>query len=329
MRIIRRSDVDKLLTMKDAVRLARESFTQLSSGKAIVPPRAAIQIANGTGVSLFMPGYLEDSGALAMKIVSVCDGNRELGLPLINAVVILTDAKTGMPLAAMDGGLITAVRTGASSGLATELLSRSDSQTAAIFGAGVQARTQLLAIAEVRPLKLAKVYSPTSTNAERLVDEIKDKLPGVELQPAKSPEDAIRNADVICTATTSAEPVFDGALIRPGTHINAVGSFKPHVREVDFTTLQRAALIAVDTIEGAFSESGELIQAVDGGHIPREKVATEIGEIALGIKAGRVSSEDITFFKSVGNAAQDAAVARFLYDQAVLQSIGTEIDLAG
>jgi len=328
MRILARADVERALSMRDAIAAVKLAFAELATGSAQVPVRVAIPQEQTHGLTLVMPGYLARSDALAVKLVSVHQRNRERGLPLIHALVVVIDSATGRPLAAMDGGYLTALRTGAASGVATELLAREDAEVAAILGAGAQARTQLLAVCAVRRVKRAWVYAPRLQQVRSFIAEMQGQLrPSVELIMAQSPAQAVREADVICAATTSATPVFDGADLKPGAHVNGVGSFTPQMQEVDFTTLKRASKIVVDSREGALSEAGDLLIALAQGVIQMSDVYGELGELAAGLKAGRESAQEITYFKSVGNAAQDVAVSHAVYERALEDNLGVEVVL--
>ena len=328
MRILSRTDVQRALSMKDAIAIVRDAFAQLSAGQATVPLRVSVPIQKHDGVTLFMPAYLHTSDALAVKIVSVHNQNPAKGLPLIHALVVVVDAATGKPLAAIEGGYLTALRTGAASGVSTDLLARRDARTAAIFGAGTQGRAQLLAIAAVRRLERIYVVDAVPASVDKFVREMRGEL-GVpaDLRVALSLSEAVREADIICTATTSTRPVFNGNDIKPGVHISAIGAYKPQMQEIDETTLKRASKIVIDHHEGALAEAGDLIIALKNGAIKASDIYAEIGEIAAGKKPGRERDEEITFFKSVGNAVQDASVARAIYDAAVKQNLGTEIEL--
>jgi alanine dehydrogenase len=328
MRILSRADVQSALTMKDAIAMVRDAFVQLSNNQATVPLRVPIPIQKHDGVTLFMPAHLHMSDALAVKIVSVHNQNPAKGLPLIHALVVVIDAATGKPLAAMEGGYLTALRTGAASGVSTDLLARRDAKVAAIFGAGTQGRTQLLAVASVRKLEHVYVFDAFREQVDKFVKEMRGQ-PGVpnDLRAAASSTEAVRDADIICTATTSTQPVFSGSDIKPGVHISAIGAYTPQMQEIDETTLRRASKIVIDHHEGALAEAGDLIIALKNGTIKKSDIYAEIGEIAAGKKPGRERDDEITFFKSVGNAVQDASVARAIYDAAVRESLGTEVEL--
>jgi ornithine cyclodeaminase len=314
--------------MGEAVEVVKRAFCELSTGLADIPLRTALPLPKHDGVTLFMPGYLRDSDSLAVKVVSVHNRNPERNLPRINAIVVLIDPATGQAVAAIEGGYLTALRTGAASGAATDMLARRDADVAAIIGAGHQARSQTLAVAAVRPIRRFLIYAPRRERVDQMIADIRPQLaPSTELLAADSPSQAAREAMVICAATTSLTPVFDGADLRLGAHVNGVGSFKPEMREIDSVTLRRASKIVVDSREGALTEAGDLIVAIERGDIRPSDIYAEIGEIAAGLKPGREDNDEITYFKSVGVAAQDAAVAQAIYQRALHEDLGVEIDL--
>jgi len=328
MRLLTRSDIQQSISMRAAVEVVKRAFGELSTGRADIPLRTVLSLPKHDGVTLFMPGYLSDSESLAVKVVSVHNRNPERNLPLINAVVIVIDPATGRAVAAIEGGSLTALRTGAGSGAATDLLARQDAEVAAIIGAGAQARAQTLAVAAVRPIKRFWVYARRREQVEEMIAETRPKLgPSIELLAADSPLQAVREALVICAATTSSTPVFDGADLRPGAHVNGVGSYRPGMQEIDCATLQRASKIVVDSREGALTEAGDLLVAIERGAIHLSDIYAEVGEIAAGLKAGREDDDEITYFKSVGNATQDAAVAQAIYQRALRKNLGVEVDL--
>jgi ornithine cyclodeaminase len=328
MRLLTRSDVERAIPMRDAIETVKRAFVELSTGSANIPLRIAVPQEKHDGVTLIMPGYLSGSDSLAVKVVSVHNRNPERHLPLIHAIVVVVDPATGRLVAGIEGGYLTALRTGAASGAATDLLARRDAEVAAIFGAGVQACTQILAVAAVRPIKRFLIYARDRAKINALIAEMEPQVgSSVELLAAESPSQAAHEAQVVCAATTSSTPVFDGTDLPPGAHVNGVGSYKPEMQEIDSTTLKRASKIVVDSREAALAEAGDLIVAIERGEIRVEDIYGEIGEIAAGLKAGRESDDEITYFKSVGNAAQDAAVAQAIYQQALKADLGVEIDL--
>jgi ornithine cyclodeaminase/alanine dehydrogenase-like protein (mu-crystallin family) len=301
------------------------AFAQLSTGQADVPLRAVLDVPRHNGVTLFMPGYLAADDHMAVKVVSVFDDNPARGLPLIHALVVVVDATTGAPAAVMDGTYLTALRTGAASGAATDLLARQDARTAAIFGAGVQGRTQLEAVCAARPIQETWIYDLSPERAAAFADDMSRQL-SLPVRVAATPTEAVRQADVICTATTSSSPVFQDGDLQPGTHINAVGAYTPQTREVPPETVLRARVV-IDHHESSMAEAGDLLIPLGQGLMTKDHIYAELGEIAAGIKPGRSSPEEITLFKSVGVAVQDVAAASAVLATAQRLGLGTEADL--
>jgi ornithine cyclodeaminase/alanine dehydrogenase-like protein (mu-crystallin family) len=306
LRYITTEETRRALTMPEAVRAVKEAFIQLSTGQAHAPARTSLEIPELRTTALVMPAYLPHTKRIGLKLISLCEDNPSKGLPLAQAVTILMDAETGTPLAVLDASYLTAVRTGAASGAATDALARKDARVAAVFGAGVQGRTQLEAVASVRPLERALIFDVDARAADRFADEMGRAL-SLRIEPAASPQ-ALRQADIVCTATTSAVPVFADADLKPGAHINAVGSYKPHVRELPSETVARARVF-VDHRASALEEAGDLIIPLRAGLIAETHILAEIGAVLAGLAPGRLSDDEITLFKSVGNAVQDLAVA--------------------
>ena len=220
--------------MADAIAGMKTAYAQLSTQQAVVPLRAHVDVAAHQGTSLIMPAYLKESDDLAVKIVSVFPNNPQRNEPTIYASVMVLDAETGRPLAMMEGGTLTAIRTGAGSGAATDLLARPDASVVAILGSGVQARTQLEAVCTVRDIREVRIYSPTNENAVLFAREVKGKgrIPQL-VRIMRDADTAVKGADIICAATTSTTPVLNGKLLEPGVHINGVGSFQPSMQEFD------------------------------------------------------------------------------------------------
>ena len=285
-----------------------------------MPIRLALETEHG--VSLFMPAHLRESGNAGAKVVSVNPGNPTRGLPAIHAVVLVLDVTTGRPTALMDGTWLTALRTGAVGGLAADLLARRDAKILALFGAGVQARTQLEAVRCVREIDEVRVVSPSRASADRLVAEVT----GVRAVRVDEPNDAIAGADIIVAATNSSTPVFDGSRVEPGTHVTGVGSYTLDMREVDTALVKRARVI-VDQREAVMEEAGDIVGPIRDGVVDETVIVAEIGEILLGRVRGRTADTDITFFKSVGNAVQDVAVAARVLAAAEAEGRGLVVEL--
>ncbi len=313
--------------MPEAIAAMKRAYAQYSAGRAQLPLRSRISAASADGTVLFMPALLEESNELAIKLVSVFPGNAALELPTIHAVVTVIDPETGRPLALLEGASLTAIRTGAGSGAATELLARSDATRLGIFGSGVQARTQLEAVCAVRPIEAIGVYSPNRRHAERFADEMSgSSVFEWQVTIAESPQELVARSEVICTATTSAIPVFNGADVLPGTHINAVGSFTSEMQEVDAETIRRS-LVVVDSREAVLAEAGDLIVPLQRGEITEDHLHAELGELVNGTRAGRSDPDQITYFKSVGLAVQDAAAAGLALRRAEALGLGQLVEL--
>jgi len=328
LRILSGADVRRAVTMAEAIEAVKGAYVQLSAGQAVVPLRTPVPVQKEEGVTLFMPAYLPASDALGAKIVSVFGSNPARGLPLIHAVVIVLDAETGRPVALMDGTYLTALRTGAASGVATDLLARPDARVAAIFGAGAQARTQLEAVCTVRSIEQVWVYDAVPETAAAYVEEMKRRGPPIPaaIAVASSPAEAVREADVICTATTSTAPVFDDADLKPGVHINGIGAYTPEMQEIPAETVARARVV-VDSRSASLAEAGDLLIPLKKGLIRKADIHGEIGEVAAGQISGRQSGDEVTFFKSVGVAVQDVAVAALILRRAAEVGLGIEVDL--
>ncbi len=328
LRAFSSADVRAAVPMARAIDIMKDVYVQVSSGQAVIPIRIPLAVEKHSGVTLVMPAYLAGSGGLGAKLVSVFPRNRERGLPTINALVVLVDDRTGVPLAILEGSYLTALRTGAAAGAATDLLARTDSTTLALFGAGVQARTQLDAVAAVRAVRKVWVYDTDRRAAEAFRAEMAG--PGGsssgDVEVAPSPERATAEADIVSTATTSSRPVFRDADLKPGTHINAVGSFKPDVQEIPEETVVRAKVV-VDSREAALAETGDLIIPLARGTIGPNHIHAELGEVLAGRAAGREADDEVTLFKSVGLAAQDLAVAQAVLAEADRLGLGTSVEL--
>lgn len=262
---------------------------------------------------------------MGTKLVSVFPGNPKRGLPLIYGLYLLYDPPTGRPLALIDGVYLTGVRTGAASAVATKYLSRKDSRALGLIGTGVQAGFHLMAISAVRTIEVCYLFDGIEERARRFAEDYSEKL-GVNLEVLSSADEVVGKSDVVVTATTSVTPVFSGSSLREGTHLNVIGAFTPETREVDSETVKEACLF-VDSYEGALSEAGDLLIPMKEGIISRQDIRAELSEVITGIMPGRRTEDEITLFKSVGFAIEDAAVARLAYDRALEKGIGTQIEV--
>jgi len=311
--------------MAQCMEAVEKAFAELASGTAILPLR--INLFTPEGLALYMPAYLKEMGALACKVVtSYVNNPAKHNLPTILGKVLLQDPETGDVLCIMDGGYLTAVRTGAVSGVATEYLARKDQgQKAGIFGAGAQGRTQLWAVTVARDIARAYVYDVNEESVRRFITEMAPRLQ-LDIVKANSPDQVLKETDIICTATSSPTPLFDGSKVREGTHINAVGSHTPKARELDTAIIKRSKIIA-DSYDACLKEAGDIMIPIQEGAIDKSHLRAELGEVIIGRKPGRADAREITLFKSNGLAIQDVAAAKLVYDKAVQAGIGTSVEL--
>jgi ornithine cyclodeaminase/alanine dehydrogenase-like protein (mu-crystallin family) len=318
IRVLTATDIRSALSMRAAIDAVATAYAQLAAGKATMPLRSRVN--TNKGVTLLMPAHLHQSGDFAVKIVSVYGDNPQLGLPTVTATVLALDSRTGMPLALLEGDSLTALRTGAAGGVAARYLARPDAETVALFGAGVQARAQLQAVMAVRGVKRVLIVDPLESAARRLCTEISGQPEAPEMMIAESAQSAVAQADIVLAATTTTTPLFDGNDLKPGTHVTGVGSFTPQMQEIDARTIARARVV-VDQREAAMAEAGDII-------LGKAAIDAEIGEIVNGDKPGRRDDEEITFFKSVGLAVQDAVTAAAALRAAQEKNLGTLIDMS-
>jgi ornithine cyclodeaminase len=329
MLVLTRRDVRELVPMRDAIELMKTAFSELSAGRTVSPLRTVIPLPDREADSLYMPAYVPAMDALGLKSVNVFRRNPERGLPVIHAIVSLVDPETGQPLAIMDGTYLTALRIGAVSGAAADLLARPESRVLAAIGAGAQGVTQIAAVCAVRPIERVIAVDVSEQALDRLRETMRREWPEIagRVETTTDAAAAVREADVICTATTSRSPVFSDTDVRPGTHISAVGAYTPEMQELPAETVARATVV-VDAVDAARAEAGDLIIPLAKGEVTRDHLSRELGMVASGSAPGRTSAEEVTLFKSVGNAVQDVVVARRAVDRARERGVGTEIDLS-
>ena len=327
MLILTADEVRKALPMDEAIDAMKKAYASLSDGTAQVPLRTRLPIPGSEALSLFMPAYVssQDGSALAIKIVSLFPTNPPRGLAYIQAAVLAFDPETGQAIALLEGSSLTAIRTGAASGAAIDLLARPESRVVAVFGAGVQGRTQLEAACTAREIQAAIIYDADPAKATLFAEEMKSKGLIKYVRVAANSQEAVQNADIICTATTSNQPVFEDRHVKPGTHISAVGSYTPDMQEIPAETLLRAKIF-VDSRSASLEEAGDLIQPLRAGIFDESHIYGELGEVVLGRIPGRQSAEEITYFKSVGVAVQDAMAAQVALMNARKMGIGKEVD---
>jgi ornithine cyclodeaminase/alanine dehydrogenase len=323
--ILSRAQVRDLLDMRDAIDSVEKGLIEFSAGQAVMPVRVTTQVPAHSGIVLGMPAFLGATNALGTKIVTVYKNNPSKGLPTILAVVVVNDPETGKVEAIMDGGYLTAVRTAAASAVGTKYLARPESRVVGILGTGVQGESHLWAMTEVAKVERVVIYNRSREKAEQFQRSMGDrfKLP---IEIVSSEEEVCRASDILVLATTAAEPIVRKEWIKPGAHINAVGSHSPAARELDGDTVA-AARIVVDSRDANMAECGDLLIPMKEGRFGPEHFADEIGEVAAGKKPGRGSADEITIYKSVGIAVEDVATASLVYARAKARGVGTQVEL--
>lgn len=301
------ADQIEAIGMPVAITLMREAFRMLSEGKVKVPLRTAMETEDHTGMALFMPSYAPEWNLFGLKMVSVFSNNRP-SLPAIQGEMLVMDAKNGKLLAILNAPAVTSLRTGAASGMATDLLAHPDATELAIFGTGVQAWTQVAGVLAVRKITRIRVKGTSTEHEKAFCAQVADRF-NVACQPLGGLSQ-LKEVQIICTATNAEQPLFERAHVHPGVHINAIGAYKPHMRELSEDLIADCKLI-VDQREAVCKEAGEVAIPIQAGRLTKAIIHAELGEVVAG-KEGRKAPDEITVFKSVGNAVQDLAIARYL-----------------
>ncbi|MGB9812895.1 MAG: ornithine cyclodeaminase family protein [Thermovenabulum sp.] len=329
MLIISAEEMKKVLSMKEAIEAVKEAYKTLSEGKSIVPLRTNISVEKEKGQILFMPAYVGGVNFAGVKIVSVYPENIKKGLPSVPATMVLVDGETGIVNAIMDGTYLTRLRTGAASGVATEILSNKYAKKAIIFGTGGQAETQLWALLSVRDLEEVYVYDIDFNRAKDFAQKMSQNFKnyGAKITAVENSDEVLPEVDIITTVTTSKKPVFNGNLIKKGVHINGIGAYTPEMQEIPEEAVLKADKIFVDSKEACLAEAGDLIIPLKKGTIGEEKITGEIGKVLTGELPGRTSENEITLFKSVGLAVQDVVTAAKIYEKALELGLGSKITL--
>lgn len=324
IRIIKAGEIKQHYSMSDAINAMDRAFTALSAGESHVPIRFVSKTPDNELLMLFKPAYVEKDKRISIKFLTQRESAFIPGIPAIQGIVLVIDSVTGEILAVMDGEYLTALRTGAASGLATRCFARKNAQTLALFGCGSQGKTQVEAVVCERDIKKILIFEPNQNLANRFMNELEKQLK-LEIRYTTDAKH-LKEADVICTATNSQKPLFARENLKEGVHINAIGSFQPHMQELD-PMIIRDARVFLDQSEACLKESGDLIKPISKGTISEKHIAGEIGDFLLNRIAGRESDNQITLFKSVGVAIQDYAVATDVFKSAIKQGFGIEINL--
>ena len=325
--VIDQQAVSRLLSMDACMDAMAEALAALARSEALMPLRTVVWLPDRSGALAAMPSALPSAGVLGIKVITVFPGNAGTAFDSHQGAVLLFEAEHGRLQAIVDATEVTAIRTAAVSGVATRLLAREDAGDLAILGAGTQARSHLEAMLLARPIRRIRVWSRRRAAAERFSVQEAARH-GVRVEAVSSVAGAVDGADVICTVTSSSQPVLLGEWLSPGVHVNAIGAVGPGSRELDTQAIVRARLY-VDRRESASNEAGEFIQALAEGAIGTDHIVGEIGEVLTGIAPGRRSAQEITLFRGVGLAVEDLAAARLLHRLAVERGEGTRVELGG
>lgn len=330
MLIISANDQKKVLDMKELINAMGVALSEYSAARTVTPIRSALPVTKAGATTLTMPAVAEAINALGVKIVSVFPHNHTLGKQTINGVMLVLDVETGEPLALLEGSCLTVLRTGALSGLATKYLSRTDSAVLCVIGTGAQARGLVDAVMAVRPIRAIRLFNRTEAKARSFAQELAEQHCASTLSQVTvcdKADKAADGADIVVTATNAETPVFSPEAIKPGAHLNAVGSFRPSMQEIPTDVLVNASKVVVEAREAALEETGDLRIPIEQGAFKPEHLYAELGEIVSGTRKGRESDEEITVFKSVGLAAADIVAAKLLYEKAVRAGLGQKVTL--
>lgn len=325
MLVLSEKQVQGLIDLDELIAALEQAHIQYSTGKTVMPVRLVVPLPQIQGRITSMPGYLSVDKALGMKVVTYFQNNPQQNLPAILATIMLFSAETGKMMSVMDGGYITAIRTACASALATKALANPDAPLLGILGAGVQARAHIQALARVRKLRRIKLFSPSGKSALAIKQDLEQQC-GVPIDAVNSAQDALRDSDLLVTVSTAKEPIIKREWLKPGVHINAVGSHRPDSREIDGATLARAKVV-VDSREAIMAECGDILLALKEKSVGDNVIHGEIGEVLAHAKAGRSSADEITLYKSVGIAIQDVATAQLVYRNALERNVGTNVDI--
>jgi alanine dehydrogenase len=325
--IINQHEIRRLLPMDECIEVMAEALKTLAHGDAVLPLRPTMPVPDGLGRLVMMPSYLGRPATIGLKVLTIFPGNEGTPFDAHQGAVLLFEPEHGSLQAILDATEITAIRTAAVSGVATRLLARDDAGDLALIGSGVQARTHLDAMQAARQLRRVRVWSRNPDHARAFAEREAPNRPYVVVA-APDAEAAVEGADIICTVTSASEPVVRGEWIEPGAHINAIGSSRATMRELDTAAVVKSHLF-VDRRESALSEAGDLLIPKQEGAIGDDHIKGELGDLLLGRVTGRRSPEEYTLFKSLGLAIEDAAAAHHVYRRAVERGLGTWVELAG
>ncbi len=324
IRVLNAAAVRSLLPIDRCIELMRQAMSLVATNQAIQPIRQALYLPDRRGLLSMMPGYTGDPEWLGIKVMSVFPANFGTAFGSHQGFVHLFETKNGAPRAIMDGREITAIRTAAATAVATDALARPDTRTLAIFGYGEQAHTHLEAVTKVRPFERVVVWGRDLAKAERFA-AVESAHHEVEITAVPTAQAAAVAGDVLCTTTAAKEPFFEARWLRPGQHLNVVGSSIPTTSEIDIETIARARLF-VDFKDSALELAGDFRRAKEAGAVGDDHIVGSIGEVLTGRVPGRSSPDDITLFKSLGMVAEDLVSADFILREAERRGVGQLVE---
>ncbi len=310
----------RLLDMPACIDLMAATQAAISRGDIELPLRSLLQVADNAAYFGVMPGEIDSSEVFGAKLVSLFPGNPGRGLPAVQGYILIFSRADGTPLALVEAGTVTAMRTAAASAAATRVLARADASTLAVLGCGVQAETHLEAMLAVRTVRDVRVWGRNIDKATAFAERHGGRG-GARVRAVADAAEAVAGAQLVCTVTGSYTPILKGEWLTPGAHVNLVGAHNPATREADGMVLERGR-IYTEITEFALEEAGDLLLAIEEGHFARSDIAGEIGQVIDGKAPGRSSDSEITVYKNLGNPAQDLAAAHYVYSQAIGSDAG-------
>lgn len=319
MFVLSEADVAAVLPMRDVIEAVNSALLAQAAGKVHQPPRVAVRTSPGMFGS--MPCAIEGMG-LGAKLVTFFPGNSKHALHTHHAVIALFDPDTGVPMAMIDGRLITELRTAATSAIATRALALEGAGIVAILGSGVQSRSHVDALFEIGVIRELRVWGRTPERAVAVAAWASER--GIRAVPSATVSEATRGAQIICTLTPAQAPILETYDVEPGTHVNAVGSSAPHMQELA-TALVGHSRLFVDTVEGAMNEAGDIIEAIREGALPPKPAMVRLCDVVSGANPGRTVRDEVTIFKSLGMAIEDIACATLAYERAKARGLGTSV----
>jgi len=322
-KLLSKDDVKRTLNMKDTIEILEKAFQNLATAQAVMPQRTPIITPDHNGLALFMPAYLKGMGAIGAKVVTVYKNNpSKYNMPTVLGTIILLDEKTGAPIAVMDGGYLTAMRTGGVAGLATKFLSTKNARVHTMFGTGGMAKTHAWAVDCVRDIEKLMLYSIDPVEKRETFRDSLKEIINCKIVLVDDPATAVAEADIVTLITSAKEPIVEGDWFKPGSHINAIGAHAPAMRELDSKTVKRATVIC-DLVDACRAEAGDFIIPVGECNWSWDEVRGSLGDVISGKIQGRENDNEITLFKSVGLAIQDISTAFHVYSKAIEMDVGT------